>query len=81
MEKIATKALGSSDGTAELFKATSPSYNVLAKSKDISKIKDKARLADDAVIDAGYVPKTTTERVSAYNDSMKKYWKDVEDAR
>ena len=81
VEKLATKALGSSDGTAELFKATSPSYNVLAKSKDISKIKQKAVLADKAVIDAGFVPKTTTERVSAYSNAMKKYWKEVEDAR
>lgn len=81
VEKIATKALGSSDGTAELFKATSPSYNVLAKSKDIGKIKQKARIADEAVIEAGYVPKTTTERVDAYKATMKKVWDDVEQAR
>ena len=81
VEKIANKALGSSDGTAELFKATSPSYNVLAKSKDISRIKDQAKLADQAVIDSGYVPKTTTERVDAYKSTMKKIWDEVEKAR
>ena len=81
VEKLATKAIWSSDWSAELFKATSPSYNVLAKSKDIWKIKQKARVADEAVVEAWYIPKTTTERVDAYNQSMKKYWKSVEDAR
>lgn len=81
VEKLATKALGSSDGTAELFKATSPSYNVLAKSKDIGKIKQKASVADNAVVEAWFVPKTTTERVDAYKATMKKVWDDVEKAR
>lgn len=81
VEKLAGKALGSSDWTAELFKATSPSYNVLAKSKDISKIKNQARLADDAVIDAGFIPKTTTERVDAYKSTMKRVWGNIEKAR
>lgn len=81
VEKLATRAIGSSDGTAELFKATSPSYNVLAKSKDIWKIKQKARLADEAVVDAGFIPKTTTERVDAYKGTMNKLWDDISKAR
>ena len=81
MEKLATKALGSSDGTAELFKATSPSYNVLAKSKDIGKIKQQSRLADETVVESGFSPKTTTERVDAYKATMKKVWGEVEKAR
>lgn len=81
VEKLATKAIWSSDWSAELFKATSPSYNVLAKSKDIWKIKQKARVADEAVVEAWYIPKTTTERVDAYKWTMKKVWDEIEKAR
>lgn len=81
VEKLATKAIWSSDWSAELFKATSPSYNVLAKSKDIWKIKQKARIADEAVVEAWYIPKTTTERVDAYKWTMKKVWDEIEKAR
>ena len=81
MEKIAGKVLGSSDGSKELFKATSPSYNTLSKSKDIKNIVSKAKLADEAVVEYGFKPINTTERVAAYKDTMKKVWSEVEKVR
>lgn len=81
VEKIAGKVLGSSDGSKELFKATSPSYNTLSKSKDIKNIVSKAKLADEAVVEYGFKPINTTERVAAYKDTMKKVWSEVEKVR
>lgn len=81
VERLAGKALGSSDGSKELFKATSPSYNTLAKSKDIRKIVEKAKVADDAIIAYGKKPTTTSERVTAYNETMKSVWSDIEKVR
>lgn len=81
VEKAAGKVIGSGDGTKELFQATSPSYNVLAKSKDIGKIKAKAKDADIAVVEAGYAPKNTSERVEAYLKTREDLWNKVEQAR
>jgi len=81
VEKSAGKILWSSDGTKELFKATSPSYNTLSKSKDIRGMQTKAKLADDSIIKKWFTPKNTSERVEAYNNTMKSYWADAEVAR
>lgn len=81
VEKSAGKIIWSSDWSKELFKATSPSYNTLSKSKDIKNLQTKARNADIAVLEKWYKPTTTTERVAAYEWAMKSYWNDVEKAR
>lgn len=81
VEKVATKILGSSDWTKELFKATSPSYNTLSKNKDITKIVNNAKKADETIVKYWFKPTNTTERVKAYNDTMKKVWADIEKTR
>jgi len=81
IEKTATKILWSSDWTKELFKATSPSYNTLSKNKDITKIINNAKKADEAIINYWFKPTNTTERVKAYNNTMKKVWNDISKTR
>lgn len=81
VEKAATKILGSSDWTKELFKATSPSYNTLSKNKDITKIVNNAKKADEAIVKYWFKPTNTSERVSAYNQTMKNLWNDIEKTR
>jgi len=81
VEKAALKLTWSEDWSKELFKATSPSYNTLSKNKDITKIVESAKKADEAVVKRWLKPKTTSERVNAYNKTMKQIWKDVENIR
>jgi len=81
VEKLATKMLWSSDWTKELFKATSPSYNTLSKNKDITKIIDNAKKADEVVVKYWFKPTNTSERVLAYEKTMKNLWSDIEKTR
>lgn len=78
---IANKIIWSSDGSKELFKATSPSYNTFSKSKDIYGLADKSKLADKTVLEYWFEPTNTTERVKAYKDTMGKVWQEVEKER
>jgi len=41
----------------------------------------KSKLADESIIEKGFLPTTTTERVDAYKNAMKSYWADAEKAR
>ena len=68
----------------KLFKAQNPSVNLLAKNRDINAIKEKAGIANQAIIDNhiqnGWIlPKNTQERVDATLDTLKNVWKEVND--
>ena len=80
-EKIAWKILWSSSWKKELFKATSPSYQTLWKDKNIANIWKNIEKADETVLKYWYKPTNTETRATAFKGSMKKVWKQVEEAR
>ena len=80
-EKVAWKILWSKSWKKELFQAASPSYQTLWKDKNIVNIWKNIEKADKTVLKYWYKPVDTESRALAYKDSMKKVWKQVDEAR
>ena len=63
----------------KLYKAQEPRMNVLSKKKDIEKRREHSDRANQLIVQNGYIPTNTAERLEAHENTMKNIWKQVED--
>ena len=63
----------------KLYKAQEPRMNVLSKKKDIEKRREHSDRANQLIVQNGYVPTNTAERLEAHENTMKNIWNQVED--
>jgi hypothetical protein len=53
--------------------------NVLSKKKDIEKRREHSDRANQLIVQNGYIPTNTAERLEAHENTMKNIWNQVED--
>lgn len=63
----------------KLYKAQEPRMNTLSKKKDLEKRREHSDRANQLIVQNGYIPTNTSERLEAHETTMKNIWKQVED--
>jgi hypothetical protein len=53
--------------------------NTLSKKKDLEKRREHSDRANQLIVQNGYIPTNTAERLEAHETTMKNIWKQVED--
>ena len=63
----------------KLYKAQEPRMNILTRKKDLEKRREHSDRANQLIVQNGYVPTNTAERLEAHENTMKNIWNQVED--
>ena len=74
--QLITDTVGAQD---KLYKAQEPRMNTLTSKKDLSKRRANSDRANQLIVENGYVPTNTTERVEAHQATLNKLWNQVKE--
>ena len=75
----AQKITGTVSAQDKLYKAQEPRMNTLTSKKDLSKRRANSDRANQLIVENGYVPTNTTERVEAHQATLNKLWNQVKE--
>lgn len=62
----------------KLYKAQEPRMNVLSNKKNLEKRRSNSDRANVLIVENGYMPTDTSERLQAHDATMKKIWSQIE---
>ena len=74
----AQKITGTVSAQDKLYKAQEPRMNVLSNKKNLEKRRSNSDRANVLIVENGYMPTDTSERLQAHDATMKKIWSQIE---
>lgn len=74
INSLADLLMGSATDSDKLFKAASPNINRLSNNVDYKNKRAKMDLAEQAIVDAWYLPKSISEWAKAHTETLNKKW-------
>lgn len=74
----AQKITGTASAQDKLYKAQEPRMNVLSNKKNLEKRRSNSDRANVLIVENGYMPTDTSERLQAHDATMKKIWSQIE---
>ena len=74
ISSLADLLMGSATDSDKLFKAASPNINRLSNNVDYKNKRAKMDLAEQAIVDAWYLPKSISEWAKAHTETLNKKW-------
>ena len=75
----AQKITGTVSAQDKLYKAQEPRMNVLSNKKNLERRRANSDRANELIVQNGYVPTNTSERLDAHQATLNKLWSQIKD--
>lgn len=78
-DRWAEKITSTASAQDKLYKAQEPRMNVLSNKKNLEKRRANSDRANELIVENGYTPTNTSERLDAHQNTLNKLWGQVKD--
>lgn len=78
-DRWAEKITSTASAQDKLYKAQEPRMNVLSNKKNLERRRSNSDRANELIVQNGYKPTNTAERLEAHQNTLNKLWKQVKD--